>query len=87
MGRISEHMGVGAGSLMDIFHRCSRIFEDVPNSLTREYRSAPVKHADDTSWRTDGKNGYVWLFPTPELSVFQFGKNRFFEGPSRSVWK
>ena len=76
MGRISEHTGVGAGSLMDIFHRCSRIFEDVPNRLIWEYRSAPVKHADETSWRTDGKNGYVWLFATPELSVFQFGKNR-----------
>ena len=76
MGRISEHTGVGAGSLMDIFHRCSRIFEDVPNRLLQEYRSAPVKHADETSWRTDGKSGYVWLFATPGLSVFQFGKNR-----------
>jgi hypothetical protein len=61
---------------MDIFHRCSRIFEDIPNRLIDEYRSAPVKHADETSWRTDGKNGYVWLFATPGLSVFQFGKNR-----------
>ncbi len=57
MGRISEHTGVGAGSLMNIFHRCSRIFEDVPNSLIQEYRSAPVKHADETGWRLTARTG------------------------------
>jgi hypothetical protein len=48
----------------------------MPQRLIEEYRQAPVKHADETGWRTDGKNGYVWLFATPKLSVFQFGKNR-----------
>ena len=48
----------------------------MPDRLIEEYRQAPVKHADETGWRTDGKNGYVWLFATPDLSIFQFGKNR-----------
>jgi transposase len=76
MGRISESTGIGAGSLMEIFHRVGRLFENVPHRLIEEYRQAPVKHADETSWRTDGKNGYVWLFTAPEISIFQFGKNR-----------
>lgn len=61
---------------MEIFHRIGRIFESVPPKLIEEYRQAPVKHADETSWRTDGKNGYVRLFATPKVSIFQFGKNR-----------
>jgi transposase len=76
MGRISEYLGVGAGSLVKLFRRCARLFEAVPDKLTQEYRQAPVKHADETGWRTDGKNGYVWLFATPTLSIFQFGKSR-----------
>jgi transposase len=76
MGRICESTGVGSGSLTEIFHRCPRLFERVPQRLIEEYRQAPVKHADETGWRTDGKNGYVWLFATPSLSIFQFGKNR-----------
>ena len=76
MGRICESIGVGSGSLTEIFHRCARLFEGVPQKLIEEYRQAPVKHADETGWRTDGKNGYVWLFATPNLSIFQFGKNR-----------
>jgi transposase len=67
---------VGSGALMEIFHRMGRLFETVPHKLIEEYRQAPVKHADETSWRTDGKNGYVWLFATPQVSIFQFGKNR-----------
>lgn len=76
MGRISEYLGVGAGSLMKLFRRCARLFEGVPDQLIEEYRRSVVKHADETGWRTDGKNGYVWLFATPLLSVSQFSKNR-----------
>jgi transposase len=76
MGRICESTGVGSGSLTEIFHRCGRLFAEVSRKLVEEYRVAPVKHADETGWRTDGRNGYVWLFATPELSIFQFGKNR-----------
>jgi transposase len=76
LGRVSEYSGVGAGSLMTIFHRCAALFDRVPHKLIEEYRQAPVKHADETGWRTDGKNGYVWLFATTRLSIFQFGKSR-----------
>lgn len=76
MGRISEYLELGAGSLVKLFRRGARLFEGVPDRLIEEYRQAPVKHADETGWRTEGKNGYVWLFATPDLSVFQFGKSR-----------
>jgi transposase len=76
LGRVSEYSGVGAGSLMTMFHRSTGLFEEVPRKLIEEYRQAHVKHADETGWRTDGKNGYVWLFATNRLSIFQFGKSR-----------
>jgi transposase len=76
MGRICEQTGVGPGSLVEIFHRLSRLFGEVPDRLIEVYRNAPVKHADETGWRTDGKNGYAWLFATPDISIFQFGKTR-----------
>ena len=75
-GRVSEITGVPAGALIAIFHRLARLFDSVPPKLIQEYRKAPAKHADETGWRTNGKNGYAWLFATPTLSLFQFGKNR-----------
>jgi transposase len=76
MGRISEYLEVGPGTLVNLFRRCAGLFEKIPDKLIEEYRQAPVKHADETGWRTNGKNGYAWLFATPKLSIFQFGKNR-----------
>jgi transposase len=81
IGRISEYMQVGAGSIAQLFRRCADLFEKVPERLMEVYRQAPVKHADETSWRTAGKNGYAWLFATPDLSIFQFGKGRSAEVP------
>jgi transposase len=48
----------------------------IPDRLMAEYRHAPVKHADETGWRTNGQNGYTWLFATPQLSLFLFRKPR-----------
>ena len=30
----------------------------------------PVVHADETGWREDGHNGYVWTFSTPTERYF-----------------
>ena len=79
--RVCEILGIGSGSLAGIFQRCASLFAGVPQKLVEQYRKAPVKHADETCWRTNGKNGYVWLFATNELSVFQFGKNRSAQVP------
>jgi hypothetical protein len=76
IGRVCEQMGIEAGSLVEAFHRLARIFAAVPEKLITQYRQAPVKHADETGWRTNGRNGYVWLFATPDTSIFQFLKTR-----------
>ena len=56
MGRISEHLGISVSVLVDLFRRCADLFGSVPDRLIQEYRKALVKHADETPWRTDGKN-------------------------------
>ena len=76
MGRICEQIGIEAGSLVQIFHRLARLFAGAPEKLIEQYRQSPVKHADETGWRTNGKNGYAWLFATEEISIFQFVKTR-----------
>jgi transposase len=76
MGRVCEQTEIGPGSLVEIFHRLARLFDTIPVKLIESYRQAPVKHADETSWRTEGRNGYAWLFATETLSIFQFRKSR-----------
>lgn len=76
MGRICEQIGIGAGSLVEIFHNMAKLFHSVPQRLIEEYRQSSVRHADETGWRINGKNGYVWLFATEKISIFLFRKTR-----------
>lgn len=78
VGRI-EHLfnqSIQKGTMHNIFHRVAKIFEPAIDKLIEEYRKEEVKHADETGWRTDGDNGYAWLFCSKNCSIFLFGKTR-----------
>lgn len=64
------------GNLIKIFHRLAGMWEPVIPKLKEEYRKSSVKHADETGWRTDGENGYSWLFRTDKTSIFAFKESR-----------
>jgi transposase len=76
LGQIEKQTGIGYSSLIDAMHQLAGILKDVPKSLIEVYRSAAVKHADETGWRTDGQNGYSWLFCTNETSIYRFRRSR-----------
>src|ERR1019366_10674616 len=70
------YLGIVQGSLWAALHQLARRLTSVPERLLLQYRRAPAKHADETGWRTDGHNGYAWLFATPDLSLFRFRSTR-----------
>jgi transposase len=76
LGQIEKQTGIGYSSLVEAMHQLANRLKNVPNVLIQAYRKAPVKHADETGWRTDGQNGYSWLFCTPDISVFRFRQSR-----------
>ena len=76
LGQIEKQTGIGYSSLVDAMHQLAGILKDVPKSLIEYYRNAAVKHADETGWRTDGQNGYSWLFCTSDISIYRFRSSR-----------
>ena len=76
LGRVARQLELHRGSLLGAMHDLAARLESVPDRLIEEYRRAPVKHADETGWRNDGRNGYAWLFCTPLLSLFRFRQSR-----------
>ena len=41
--------------------------------IREQVRAGPVVHADETGWRQNGKNGYIWTFSTPTERYFVYG--------------
>jgi transposase len=87
LGKVCEQTGLGPGRVVEVFHRVARLFASMPERLIQEYRQAPVKHADETGWRTNGHNGYAWLFATPRLSLFLFRQTRAASVPQQVLGK
>jgi len=76
LGRLCAQLGLRLGSVIELLHRLAALFQPVLPQLIAKYRQAPVRHADETSWRTDGRSGYAWLFCTPRVSLFLFRRTR-----------
>jgi transposase len=65
------HLSVGA--ITDALTTVAVRAEGVVAGLWEAIRASPVLHVDETGWRQDGDNGYVWTFATPSAQVFVRG--------------
>jgi hypothetical protein len=72
----SLHLPINDGTLHGVFEVIARHLDCCFDSLFDDYRTDEVRHADETSWRTDGKSGYGWLFSSFRTSIFIFGVSR-----------
>ena len=57
---------ISLGEISDVLHRVAERGERAYNDLLWEIRGSPVVNADETGWREDGINGYIWSFSTPK---------------------
>jgi transposase len=87
LGVIERQTGLAHGALSQALKQVARRLEGAVEALLHEYRAAPVRHADETGWRTDGQNGYAWLFATPTMSLFRFRSTRAASVPAEVLGK
>ncbi len=65
------HLSVGA--LVDAVGHVAVRASPFLAEATAAIRASPVVHADETGWRENGRNGYVWTFSTLEHRLFLHG--------------
>jgi len=61
---------VPRSTLPALVGRVSQWLVPTHRALLRTIAAAPVKHADETSWPVDGKNGWAWAFATADAVAF-----------------
>ena len=55
---------------MSAIHQTAQRAQPAVAAILDRIRASPVVHADETGWREDGANGYVWTFSTPTERYF-----------------
>lgn len=76
LGRVCARWQLNYGTVIQALHRLGALFVPVMEELKMDYRQAVVRHADETTWRTDGHSGYCWLFASEQVSLHLYRKTR-----------
>jgi transposase len=63
--RAVHQLVLSAGELVELLHQVRRTLQGRINGLKQQARASPILHGDETSWRENGVNGYIWAFSTP----------------------
>jgi transposase len=69
-------LSLSEGSLVGILRRAKYWLKKDYDKLIIEIRGAPVKHADETGWRVNGKNGWAWVFLSQKSVYYTIEETR-----------
>jgi len=70
---------LSVGEINNLTRRVTEELSHVNEGLKNEARASPVLHMDETGWREDGQNGYIWSLVTevPEpIRYFEYHHSR-----------
>jgi transposase len=67
---------LSVGEVSEILHAVAQAGARLYDGLRERVRGSPSVHADETSWREEGQNGWLWSFSTPSVRYFKIAKSR-----------
>ena len=72
-----HRLPLSLGAIVRAIHQVAQKAQPALAEILDRIRGSPVVHADETGWRQDGVNGYVWTFSTPTDRYFlRRGRNK-----------
>jgi transposase len=69
-------MHISPGAIVKQIKRIGKWLEKQYHRLKLVIRAAGVVHADETGWRTNGRNGYLWTLNTAGHTLYHVDRSR-----------
>lgn len=67
---LSGHFKLSTGGLFGSWHHLARILTPLYEQIGRSAKLSGVLHADETSWRVNGRTHWLWCFTNKDLAYF-----------------
>jgi transposase len=67
---------VSIGEIVEVLHRISTHAQPLLADLKATIRASPAVQADETGWREDGLNGYIWSVSIPTARYYEYHHSR-----------
>ena len=63
---------ISSGEIVEVMHRLQANLEPTLAGLKAAIRASPAVQADETGWRENGQNGYIWSVSTPTVRYYEY---------------
>jgi transposase len=70
--RAIHQLTISTGEVVELLHALRRALQSQVDALKTQARASPILHGDETSWRENGQNGYIWAFSTPGEDAIRY---------------
>ena len=67
---------ISSGEIVEVMHRLKAKLEPTLAGLKAAIRASPAVQADETGWRENGQNGYIWSASTPTVRYYEYHHSR-----------
>jgi len=67
---------ISSGEMVELLHRLKDHMQPHLAALKKQIRASPAVQADETGWREDGTNGYIWSVSTPSIRYYEYHHSR-----------
>jgi transposase len=72
-----HQLSLSVGAIADLLHKTAHQARPQVEAIKQQLRESPAVCGDETGWRENGQNGYVWTFSTPTERFFvRRGRNK-----------
>lgn len=69
-------LNITQGGIQYILHKIKKRFKGEYGKILQEFKKSNVKHADETSWRNQGANYWLWLFGCDKAIYYTIEETR-----------
>lgn len=63
---------ISIGELVELQHRLKEQMQPHLDALKADIRASSALQMDETGWREDGENGYIWAASTPTVRYYEY---------------
>jgi hypothetical protein len=67
---------ISNGEIVELLHRIGKHVQPQVSGIKAQIQKSPASQADETTWREDGINGYIWSVSTPTLRYYEYHHSR-----------
>ena len=81
--KVQYNLTISSGEIIKMLKQVAKAFGPYYKELEHKIKEAKVKHSDETGWRINGKNHWLWVLINKEVALYIIRRKRNYKVPAK----